>query len=354
MPVEPIGSLPGFGDAADKLIMANGDPGILRPHLGDDGRAYVTLGAGTKNERVIAVNAPATLPIDAWKAMDRAVIRGLEMRVRAFADIRAAGLEYNLPNGMAHTILQFQRVYGRQKATLSMDPTRRGEGNKPTTDIGLLPLPVCHVDFDFTARELLASRQGNVPYDDTSAEDAGRRIGEELEALTVGTAGPFSWGGGTIWGYTNFPQRATKTDMPVPDGTNGQAVINAILALRQMLIDDRHPGPYIMYVNSQWEQWLDVDFSAAKGDLTLRQRILALPSITDIRTLESLPTTQHHMLLVEMSAENVRAVVGMEIQTIQWESLGGMMKHYKVMCLQVPQLRADNDGNSGIAHGRTP
>jgi hypothetical protein len=28
-----------------------------------------------------------------------------------------------------------------------------------------------------------------------------------------------------------------------------------------------------------------------------------------------------------------------------------MMRHFKVMCLQVPQLRADTAGNSGVAHG---
>jgi hypothetical protein len=57
---------------------------------------------------------------------------------------------------------------------------------------------------------------------------------------------------------------------------------------------------------------------------------------------------------VEMSTETLRAVIGMEIQTVQWESLGGMVKHFKVMCIQVPQLRSDTAGNSGIAHGRTP
>jgi hypothetical protein len=55
-----------------------------------------------------------------------------------------------------------------------------------------------------------------------------------------------------------------------------------------------------------------------------------------------------------MTSETVRAVIGMEVQTVQWESLGGMMKHFKVMAIQVPQFRPDTAGNSGVAHGRTP
>jgi hypothetical protein len=59
-------------------------------------------------------------------------------------------------------------------------------------------------------------------------------------------------------------------------------------------------------------------------------------------------------VLLEMTSETVRAVIGMEVQTVQWESLGGMMKHFKVMAIQVPQFRPDTAGNSGVAHGRTP
>jgi hypothetical protein len=107
-------------------------------------------------------------------------------------------------------------------------------------------------------------------------------------------------------------------------------------------------------VNTQWAQFLDGDFSTTKGDQTLRQRILAIEDITAIRTLDFLPTTQWQCALMEMSSETTRMVVGMEIQTVQWESMGGLMKHFKVMCLQVPQFRADTAGNTGIAHGRTP
>lgn len=352
----PIDTLRNFtstlGDAADRLIQNDFDIGVLRPWRGADGRSYVTRMVNGKPQ-VMVTNAPASLPREAWIAFDTAVVRAVKERLRFVADIRAGGLEYNLPNGMAHTVLQYQTVGDITPATISMDPIRRGEADRPQTDIGLLPLPIVHKDFDFSAREIMVSRNGNMPVDTTTAELAGQKVAEEIEKMAIGTAGSFSFGGGTIYGALNFPQRATKTDMPVPDGTNGPAVITALLALRQLLIDDKHFGPYMMYVNSQWAAFLDNDFSTAKGDQTLRQRILSIEGIQDIRTLDHMPTTQFHVLLVEQSSATVRMVIGMEVQTVQWESLGGLMKHYKVMALQVPQFRADTAGNSGVAHGRT-
>jgi len=43
----------------------------------------------------------------------------------------------------------------------------------------------------------------------------------------------------------------------------------------------------------------------------------------------------------------------MPITTVQWESQGGMRLNFKVMAIQVPQLRADYSSQSGIAHGTT-
>jgi uncharacterized linocin/CFP29 family protein len=347
-----------LGDSADRLINNGFDPGVLRPWVGADGRSYIQKmvlneRTGLYEPKVMLTNAAATLPRYAWEAFDTAIQRAIRERLRAFADIRGAGLVYNLPNGMANTVLTYQKTGDMTPATISMDPVRRGEGDRPDTDYASIPLPIVHKDFDFSAREIMVSRNGNLPIDTTTAEIAARKVAEEIEKMTTGTAGSFTYGGGTIYGFTNFPQRATKTDMVAPDGTNGPAVLNALLSLRQLLINDRHYGPYILYVNSQWSQYLDADFSADKGDATLRQRILAIADITDVRTLDHLPATNFACVLVEMSSETVRAIVGMEVQTIQWESLGGLLKHYKVMALQVPQLRSDSNGNSGIAHGTT-
>lgn len=347
-----------IGDSTDRLVANNFDHNVLRPWLGRDGRSYITklvpnAITGQLEPKTFVTNTPATLTWDAWKLMDDVVLMAMRDRLRLVADVRGRGLVMNIPNGMAHTVIQYQKTTDMSPATVSMDPVRRGEGDRPVTDVAFHPLPIIHKDFDFSAREVLTARNGQIPIDTGTAEQAARKVAEEIEKMGTGTVTPFAYGGGTIYGLTTLPQRSTKTDMVVPDGTNGDDVVNDILALRQLLITNKHYGPYVLYVNTQWSQWLDTDYATTKGDNTLRQRILAIEDIQNIVTLDYLPSTQYACALVEMNSQTVRAIVGMEVQTIQWESVGGLMKHYKVMALINLQLRADSSGNSGIAHGRT-
>ena len=94
---------------------------------------------------------------------------------------------------------------------------------------------------------------------------------------------------------------------------------------------------------------LDGDYSEAKGDNTLRDRIKKIDGIQDVRTLDYL--TGYTLLLIQMTSDVIREVVGMDFTTVQWESQGGMQVNFKVMCIMVPQLRADYNGNTGIVHG---
>lgn len=341
-----------FGDSADRLIEAGFDIGALRPYRGKDGRSYVTRTIDGK-PKVMVTNAPSVLTYDAYKLFDDTIVTTLQENLKLLADVRSRpGMTYNIPNGMAHTMLQYQTQGDITPATISMDPVRRSEGDRAETNIITFPLPIIHKDFDFSAREIATSRLGQLPLDTSTAALAATKVAQAIEQLATGVIS-FTYGGSTIYGLINFPYRATKTDLTAPTGSNGTTVINELLAVRQMLIDDKHFGPYRLYVNSQWAQVLDNDFSTAKGDNTLRQRILAIKDIEDIVTLDFLPTTQWHYALVEMKSSTVRSVVGFEAQTIQWESLGGMRKHFKVMAMVLLQLRADTDGNSGVAHART-
>jgi hypothetical protein len=71
-----------------------------------------------------------------------------------------------------------------------------------------------------------------------------------------------------------------------------------------------------------------------------------------VRRLDFLTST-YTMIMVQMTPDVARAINGMDLTTVQWEEKGGMQLQFKVMCIQVPQLRYDYNGNSGIMHGTT-
>jgi len=343
-----------FGDSADRLIHYGFDFGALRPFVGDDGKSYITIrNKRTGKSEVVTTNAPATLSYDSWKVFDDVVLKVLRQRLRAMADIRAAGLEYNLPNGMAHTLLQYQTQSDMTDAMIGMDPVTRSESDAPTTATALFPLPLIWKDFDFTLREIQVSRQGNMPLDTSSAETSSRKVAEAIEKLTTGLI-TFAYAGASIYGMTSLPQRSTSVTMTVPTGTNGVTNVSEILALRQMLITNMHYGPYRLYMSTQWAQFLDNQYSTTYGDRTLRERLLAIDGIQDVTILDYLPNTKYDVVLMEMDTQTVRAVIGLDVMTIQWESLGGMQKHFKIIAMVLPQFRPDSNGNSGVAHGRTP
>jgi hypothetical protein len=342
------------GNVAATLLGNGFDIGALRPYIGKDGRAYVTRNQGGSMVASPVANAVATLRKDEWKQLDDAIVAAAKDRLRLVADLRGAGLTYTIPNGMGKTVLETETVSDITPATVSMDPARDAEGDRPQYELTNLPLPVIHKDFYFNARQVATSRNSGASIDTTMAELAARRVAEEAEKLATGSAGSFSYGGGLIYGLINFPSRITSVALtnPTAGGWLGVTLVKEILRMRQASEDSHHYGPWVLYHSSAFDQYLDDDYSSAKGDNTLRQRIRSIEGIRDVRGLDGL--TGYQMILVQMTSDVIRMVMGMDITTVQWETIGGMRLNFKVMAIMVPQLRADYYGKTGIVHAVAP
>lgn len=338
------------GGVASTLLSNGFDVATLRPWIGKDQRHYVTRNTGGKLSAV-QINNTATLRHEEWKILDDAVVMAAKERLRVVADLRGAGLQFTIPNGMGKTVLETETVSDITAASISMDPARKSEGDRPEYDLTNLPLPVIHKDFHFSARQVATSRNSGASIDTTTAQLAARRVAEEAEKLVTGTAGSYTYGGGTVYGLTNFPSRITKSNMvsPLESDWTPRQTVQDVLAMRQLSENAYHYGPWMLYNSPDWDQYLDDDYSTAKGDNTLRQRIAAINGVSGVRTLDHLPA--YTMTLVQMTSDVIREVIGMDITTVQWETEGGMRLNFKVMAILVPQLRADFNGNTGIVHG---
>jgi hypothetical protein len=119
--------------------------------------------------------------------------------------------------------------------------------------------------------------------------------------------------------------------------------------MKQKSIDNFFYGPWVLYVPTAYETRLDKDYSASGASLqTIRERILKISGILDVKVIDMLPTD--NILLVQMTSDVVRLVRGMGIQNVEWQQEGGMITKYKVMTIQVPQIRADQTGKCGVVH----
>jgi len=335
------------GDVASVLLNGGFDVGALRPWLGSDGRTYITR----NNKAVPVANASATLRKDEWIQLDTAIVQAAKPRLKLIGDLRAAGLQYVIPNGLGKTVLQSQTASDINDAEISMDGLRQSQADRQVFDLTNLPLPIIHKDFHFSARQIETSRSGGTPIDTSMAELAASKVAEQAEKLAIGVADSYTFGGGTIYGLTNWPSAMTKTiTSPTTSGWTGSTLLTEILAMRQQSQNAYHYGDWRLYVAPSWDAYLDEDFKAA-SDLTLRERIKKINGIQDVVTLDYL--TGYDMVLVQMTSDVIRVVVGMEITTVQWDSYGGLRRNFKVMAILVPQLRADNNGRTGIVYAST-
>lgn len=339
----------GFGGVADRLLATNFQLGALRPWTGPDGRSYMTLNHQGKDVTVLVGNAPSTLMYDQWKFFDNEVIRVARPLLRAWGDISGAGLTFTVPNGLAHPVMQQQTMTDWGNATISMDGLRQARRDRGLFDLRNFPLPIIHADFSFSLRELMVSRNGNMPLDTTSIEQNTRKIVEQVEQLTLGTAASYSYGGGTVYGLTNTPYRVTKTfTLPTAVGWEPAVTYDEILDAIQSLQDIYFNGPYGVFVSPGWTKYMNTDYSAAYPGATLASKLAQIGDIRFVRKVDYLSNFQ--IIIFQLTPDVIRAVTGMPMTTMQWESQGGMMVNFKIMCIMVPQVRANANDQTGIVH----
>lgn len=391
MTMEYIVNGQGVGQLAQVLLNHRMDSGAMRPFIGDDGRAYVTLvqrnqdgsvklhtadtiraygkqnGIVVNDEQIhnlleqracltmnqLVTNAPAFLRKDEWVALDKAVLTAAKPRMKAWADLRSFN-QYVIPQGMGKLTFEYETMTDITGADVSMDAIKQADADRPLFSLKGLPLPIFHKQFHFSSRQVMASQaNGSQPIDTINAGLAGEKVAEEVEKGVIGTSAKLTalqYAGNQVYGYTNFPQRLTKViTTPVTGGWVPETTLTEILQMRALAKAQNQFGPFKCYMGSDWDTYLDKDYSATKGQNTLRERIGQINGISVPETLDYLPGYQ--ILLVQQSVGTARAVVAMEMRTIQWVSHGGMQVNYMVMCIMIPQLRADGANQCGIVHG---
>lgn len=353
-----------YGTVGERLIANGMDVSVLRPYVAEDGQSYVTV-----NQEPQLITNAATLRKDEWARFDSAVIRAARQRLRAWNDVSNMAGTYGGFNGMGTMVLEHETMSDPGEAHVNFDGIVEGNADQPLFQLEGLPLPITHCDFYFSARRLAISRNMGTPVDSAMAEAAGRRVAEQVEKTLIGTATGLTLSptnvaeyGATpkVYGMTNYPDRVTKSDVTAPTATGWDpaTTLGDVLDMLDSLYDNNFYGPFMLYHSTDWTQYMDGDYyrletsGAVAPTKTLRNRLREIDGITDVRRLDFLTNT-FTLLLVQMTPDVIRAVNGLNMTTVQWETQGGMRVNFKVMAIHVPQIRSDYGGNCGIAHGTT-
>jgi hypothetical protein len=295
-----------------------------------------------------ALRTNAVLPREAWIQYDRAVVEGALPRMRAVGDLVAAGLTTPLPNAMGTTVYGYDTMGDMDPAMTSMDGLAKTENDTIEFGNRLAPVPIIHKDFFIHLRKLEASRRSGQPLDTTQANIAGRKCGEEAERTLV--IGGKTFAGLPLYGYTTTPFRITRSfgagGVWTGAATGEQITADILLGVQDLNAQGFY-GPFWLYVPGNMSAKLEGDYKAA-ATTSIRQRILDLEPISDVRYLDQLPAG--NVLIVQPTADVITMLDGEALQSIQWDMAGGFVINYKSFMIQVPLIRGNAAGKTGILH----
>jgi Family of unknown function (DUF6260) len=371
----------GYGQAAQGLEQVRFDTGLCKPYLDSRDRLCVTVNTRKRDGKGfpvyrkvlvsnlnasgmggLVVNGPTALRKLEWVYLDQQILRAARERLRAWSDLSAAS-SFGGFDAMSKSMLEHETMSDPGEALVDMDGLSESRGDSPLYQLQGLPLPLTHSGFSFSSRRLSESRNSNTPLDMQMGEACGRRVAEKIEQTLIGTITGLTYGGtpiaygrtSSVYGYLNFPAALTYTSLKSPTdmGWTAGTTLGNVLAMIEQLMNQNFFGPFMLYHSTDWDQYLDNDYILTGGNVatqTLRDRLRAIDAIIDVRRLDYLKssTNPFTFIMVQLTSEVARAVNGMDITTVQWPTMGGLQLNFKVMAIQVPQLRADHYQQCGI------
>lgn len=299
-----------------------------------------------------ALRTNDTLRKDEWKLYDKAIVQIAKARLIGVNDLMSRGLSMKLNNALGVTRVEWENDTDLTPAAVTMSGIQRSQDDRVEYSLTGIPVPIIHKDWTLNIRHLEASRKTGQPLDTTMAQKAGRVVAEAIESML--------WNGytglganNTIYGYTNAQYRNTKTisvswnTLPSSDATIGSKIIADVLDMIGKAQTDHMYGPYMLYVPIETMTNMGNDFKA-ESDRTILERVQAIEGIAGVRATANLTNS---VILVQLTADVIQMIDGIQPTMVQWDSHGGMVTNFKILAIMLPRTRNDSEQQSGIVHG---
>lgn len=308
-------------------------------------------GSGNVIQKILAANGDvdkalrtnATLPHDAWTAIDETLVKVAQRKLTGIADLQSRGLTRG-PLGLGVMYDMWQTMSAMNTAEQSMSGLTQGAQNAPDFAETMIPIPITHIDFQIPLRKLLAMQQNKEPLDTTMIAQAAAKVIDKLEDTLFNGSTVVS-AGRSLTGYLNYTDSVEVALSGAWTGTDANIekdVVKLIAALEAKY----HYGPYVLYLAAK--EWNDLRQRDSYSNENYRDILLAMAGIEDVRFSGVIPAQS--LCLVELAPETVDLSVGVDIKVVEWDTAGGMQSNFKVMAAMAPRIKSDSDGNCGIAY----
>ncbi len=280
-----------------------------------------------------------------WEQISQKVVEYARSRLVGAVDLLDNGLYEELADlGVLYST--YEKVGDMSAADIDMGAETQGEEDRAAYTPVQVPIPVYHKGFRFNLRHLTASRRNGSGVQMAQVTAATRRVRDAIEGVIFNGTGAPTVDGNTIYGYTSHPDRNTGS------ATGDWGTVNNIFTTVTNMIAaaeaDGFYGPYGLYVApTQYAQTRN-RYTDGSGQTAVKSLIDNIDQLRFIHPGDLL--ADGNVVLVTLSDEVVDLAVAQEPTVVQWQSLGGMVEHFKVMAVMAPRIKSDSAGKCGIVH----
>jgi uncharacterized linocin/CFP29 family protein len=308
------------------------------------------------NGNISSLRTNATLQDREWEHIDKEILRSYRDELVGVRHLKERNLVYDLNGkGMSFTVMKSQSMGQAGNAHLTMTGLSHGESTLPEFSINYFPLPILASDWFLDFRHLQESRNAGTNLDTTMQEESAAEVAQLQEEILFNGAELFEFGGGTLYGYTDFPNRHQGTLNAAwdDDDVTGKNIVEDVRNMLDDVTQDKQRGPFGIYIPVNYEAVLGMDYSDNHSNKTIRQRIMEISSkIEFIEVSDKL--ADGSVVMVQLKRDTVRMVTGQALTNVQWQEQGGFALKFKILTIDIPQIRADHDDHCGLVHYSAP
>lgn len=269
-------------------------------------------------------------------------------KLNGIADLQSAGLSFNV--SISDQIIGTENISSFTEASQEQNPSGYDNDELVFGEI-YVPNPITHKSFSVPFRQTGFSYKTSL-----GLKESVRMVAERLEEtlfngndnIKVNFNGSLQ----TIYGYTNHPQRGTSTISDWSNISENDKIVNEVIAQIGKMFADQggvEVDSVVMYFPKNFKEAMDRDYSSLKGDKTVKQRLMDIPELKDVKFAEKLADS--NVVFVEMLDRTVQLGVASDIVSVphvKTNPLAGQtMTTYAAM---TPVIKVDSDNNTGILH----
>jgi hypothetical protein len=332
--------------------------------------AILRLGAMNRELSVPGLRSLSPLSDKAQVLVDKVPVQvGLE-RLAVVAALMEAGLTYDLPDPLSVTQLEWDQESKVGGARRTMLPTSRGENALIDRKHLRLPIYCTLGDFSMNIRLLKMSERVGAPLDTSTIEQEVRRVNESIEDATIYGATTLDGqqlvdSSYNVPGMLTPPGTANVTTLSVDwtaanvIGTTGPAMAADVLAMVAKANAANKFGPFMLVIGTTAGAVIQGQFSLYQTG-TIQNMLESMKFGSPGQNLkiviaDRMPNTvggpTQQVALVQMTSDVIQIVNGQAPTVVPYTSLDGWTLFWTVLAIQVPRVRADYNGQSGIVIG---